>query len=90
MGTKLMSKYLNRKMISNFISSSRGMVEGKAQCIRCINKKFRETWPHHRSLRIMAKHGYLEAKKGGSYTDYYITPKGLALYDCVVIYLKPS
>jgi len=81
---------LNKRMITTFISASRGMIEGRSQCVRCINKKFRETWPHHRALRIMAKHGYLKAKKGGSHTDFYITPKGLALYDSVVMHLRTS
>lgn len=83
-----MGAYINKRMISNFMSLTRGIIEGDAICFRCTNHKFKETESHHRSIRILAKRGYLEAKNIGSHTDYYITPKGLALYDSVLISLE--
>lgn len=85
-----MGTYINRKMLLNFVAYTKGLIEGEAQCVRCTNQRFKETEPYHRSLRILAKRGYLDAKKNRSHTDYYMTPKGLALYDSIVISLKPS
>lgn len=86
-----MGTYINKRTLLYFMSSMKNVVEGKAVAVRCIEKKIKLTGldldKHNRALRIMAKHGYLNAEKSGGNIDYTMTPKGIALYDSLIIYL---
>lgn len=87
-----MGPHINKRVLGYFKSSAKNLVEGKAIAVRCCKRKFKcgglDLDAHHRALRIMTKHGYMQAKEVGSDIDYTMTPKGIALYDSLTIYLE--
>lgn len=87
-----MGTYINRNTLLYFMNSTRNLVEGKAMAVRCTERKIKlkglDLDRQHRALRLMTKKGYLKAKKIGGHIDYTIAPKGVALYDSLIIYLE--
>lgn len=86
-----MGAYINRKTLIRFMSITKNLVEGKACAVRFCNRKFKcgnlDLDAEHRAIRIMTRSGYMKVIRKGSDIDYVMTPKGIALYDNLVIYL---
>lgn len=84
-----MGPYINRRTLLRFMSMARSLVEKRAVAVRCSQRRIRmaglDLDAEYRTMRLMAKLGYMSRKEEGGYDLFAITPKGIALYDTMLI-----
>lgn len=87
-----MDAYINKKTLMVFKGMMKNVANDHAIALQCSKRKWRfdklDLDSNHRSLRIMAKAGYLYAEEKGDKMWYTLSPKGLALYDSITLKLS--
>lgn len=86
-----MGTYINQRVIKSFMWQAKGLKPNGIACgVSHIKQKIKlrhyNMDVEHRALRIMAKHGYMNTQERSDNILYTMAPKGIALYDSMIIF----